>query len=462
VSQGIVSIASYVPRHRLRREDLTAALGTPSGRGERAVAGFDEDTTTLGVEAARRVIDPDGPPTSVWFSTTRPVYLDKANGTTIAAACALDSATAVYDLNGSVRSGLAATLAAWRSGGPALVVLSDVRYGLAGSAETAAGGDAAAAIVLGEDPIAEIVDVASRSQEFLDRWRVEGQAGPRTWDERWSAGVHQTLVEGAVDDLLKANDLSPADLDHVVVSSPHTRTAAALTRRFEGRDRVTAAIGYCGTAHLGLLLQDVLAEAEPGDRILAVVASDGVDAVLLQATDRLVDARPRAASEFEPSTPVAVNAFLTWRGLLDREPPRRPDPEAPASPPALRNVDWKYAFVAATCGRCGTRHLPPQRVCLDCHALDEMTPEPMQDVSAQVATFTVDRIAYSLNPPTAVAVLDFDGGGRYRCQLTDVDPDSVAVGDRVEMTFRVVDVAPNGVRNYFWKARPNRSEGATP
>jgi uncharacterized OB-fold protein len=53
-----------------------------------------------------------------------------------------------------------------------------------------------------------------------------------------------------------------------------------------------------------------------------------------------------------------------------------------------------------------------------------------------------------------VGVIDFDGGGRFRCQLTEVTPDKVKVSDRVEMVYRLISIAPNGVRNYFWKARP--------
>ena len=84
-----------------------------------------------------------------------------------------------------------------------------------------------------------------------------------------------------------------------------------------------------------------------------------------------------------------------------------------------------------------------------------MAPERMASVPATVATFTVDRLAYSLSPPVVAAVIDFEGGGRFQCELTDVDPNSVKIGDRVEMTFRRLLTA-NGVHNYFWKARPLR------
>ena len=49
----------------------------------------------------------------------------------------------------------------------------------------------------------------------------------------------------------------------------------------------------------------------------------------------------------------------------------------------------------------------------------------MADVPATIATYTVDRLAYSLSPPVVAAVIDFDGGGRFQCELTDVDPASV-------------------------------------
>lgn len=74
---------------------------------------------------------------------------------------------------------------------------------------------------------------------------------------------------------------------------------------------------------------------------------------------------------------------------------------------------------------------------------------------ASVATFTIDRLAYSPSPPIVFAVLDFDGGGRLPCELTDVAASDVQIGDRVEMTFRRLYTA-DGIHNYFWKARPVR------
>jgi uncharacterized OB-fold protein len=163
------------------------------------------------------------------------------------------------------------------------------------------------------------------------------------------------------------------------------------------------------------------------------------------------------AEQIESGRPgLSYTSFLTWRGQLVREPPRRPDPEAPAAPASFRSEAWKLGFTGSRCTACGTRHLPPTRVCVHCRAVDQMVPERLADVPATVATFTVDRLAFSLSPPVVAAVVDFDGGGRFRCELTDVDPEAVAIGDRVEMTFRRLFTA-NGVHNYFWKARPVRA-----
>jgi uncharacterized OB-fold protein len=79
----------------------------------------------------------------------------------------------------------------------------------------------------------------------------------------------------------------------------------------------------------------------------------------------------------------------------------------------------------------------------------------MADVPGTVVTYTVDRLAYSPSPPVVFAVVDFDGGGRLPVELTDVDPDAVAIGMEVEMVFRRLGTA-DGIHNYFWKARPLR------
>ena len=112
-------------------------------------------------------------------------------------------------------------------------------------------------------------------------------------------------------------------------------------------------------------------------------------------------------------------------------------------------------FVGSRCNACGAVHLPPQRTCVACGAVDELKDEPMSSVDCKVATFTLDHLAYSLQPPVVAAGIDFDGGGRCPCELTDVDPADVEIGLELEMSFRNLFTV-QGVHNYFWKARPRR------
>src|SRR5439155_2983562 len=99
---------------------------------------------------------------------------------------------------------------------------------------------------------------------------------------------------------------------------------------------------------------------------------------------------------------LSYGTFLTWRGFLDREPPRRPDPEAPAGPPSARRRDWKFGLVASRCTACGARSLPPGRDCPQCRATDQTAAEPLADVPGTVTTYTVDHLAYTPGPPKLV------------------------------------------------------------
>src|SRR5207249_4452207 len=241
---------------------------------------------------------------------------------------------------------------------------------------------------------------------------------------------------------------------------PHARAArrlAGVVGATKGTvvDDLGAVIGNTGTAHAGLLLAHVLARAAPEQLIAVVSLADGCDVTVWRTTGGLAGrgSSVDAATRLEGGGQGSHANFLTWRGLLRREPPRRPGPQPPEAPPAARAEAWKFAFTGSRCQACGVRHLPPQRMCVKCHAVDRMAPERLADVPATIATFTVDRLAYSLSPPVVAAVIDFEGGGRFQCELTDVDPGAVRIGDRVAMTFRRLLTA-GSVHNYFWKARP--------
>lgn len=460
---GIAAYGTYIPERRLDRR--SAGIG----RGTRSIAAHDEDSTSLAVEAARRAlaVNPAGAPGLLAFATTAPAYADRTNATAIHAALGLDSATAAYDMVGSVRSGLGALRVAATGAsafGPTLAVLSDVRYGLSGSADERDGGDAAAAFVFAKDgPVAaELLAHVGHSGEFLDRWRIPGESHSRIWEERFGETAYVPLAEVAFAEGLKAAGIAVGDVDHLIVTGLHTR-AVTTVRRSVGVapeaivDDQLATIGISAAAHPGVLLADVLDRGQPAAVIVLLVLADGADCLVFRAGERVGTAEVTVASQLT-GRPVDYRDVLIWRGLLAKEPPRRPNPERPAAPPSLRHAGWKFGFVGSRCLQCGTRHLPPERVCLTCRSVDRMAPEPLAGLTGTIVTFAVDYLAFSVAPPVIVIVADLDGGGRLQCELTDVESSQVAVGQRVKLTFRRLHSTVDGVHNYFWKARPLAEE----
>ncbi len=475
--RGILGYGAYIPHHRLSRAAIAHTLGSGSARGSRAVAGYDEDTTSMGVEAARIALGgtaPRGDVGALLFATSAPAYQDKTNATAIHAALLLNEQALAVDLGTSVNAGTSAILMALQTSRPglsALAVTAEVRTGQPGSTDEGTAGDAAAAFLVGsaqEGPIlAEFLGHGQATVEVLERWRTPGQSFSRVWEERFAEQVYVPLVVAAFTDALKSAGLTQDAVDDLIVVGMHERTVSRVPAALGVPPEAVVStrnevLGNAGAAQAGRVLADRLDRAGPG-RIIALVAiGDGVSVLIFRTTDELLQKREQATAVRSVETQtrhqadLAYATFLSWRGFLDREPPRRPAPEPTYAPPAWRRRRWKFGFVAARCAECGTRHLPPSVVCTSC-AGDRMVDEPMADVPARIATFTVDRLAATPSPPMLIAVLDFDGGGRFRCELTDAAPEEAAVGMPVEMTFRKT-VTAAGVHNYFWKARPVRGE----
>jgi hydroxymethylglutaryl-CoA synthase len=422
----------------------------------------------MGVEAARASLR--SCPVKVenlLFSTSTPAYLDKSNATAIHSALGMGHSGFGADVVGSARSGFAALRAGLFGEAPAVVALSDVRTGRPGGYDETHGGDGAAAFVCGEadrnELVAEYLGGASSTGEFRDRWRLPSDPASTLWEERFGEHAYLSLVDDALTAALKNAGITADDVDRSVVTGLHRRAVRAAIEssglpRESMVDDMTAAIGNTGTAHVGMLLSGALDRAQPGEVIAVVLLADGVDVAIFRVTPGIAQNRANPTLEAQlaaGSRDVPYATYLTWRGVLDPEGVRRPSPLAPSAPNSWRSETWKYAFVGTRCRACSSRQLPPQRVCGQCGAVDQMDDEPMAEVKARVATHAVDWLAASLNPPSVAVIIDFDGGGRCQCELTDGDPATVAVGDRVEMTFRRL-YTTDGVHNYYWKARPAR------
>jgi hydroxymethylglutaryl-CoA synthase len=445
VTVSLIAYSTYLPRYRLAGADV----GLRSG--DRVVASYDEDSTTMAVAAAAGAVEGHPLPSNLYFATSSPAYADKTNATAIHSALGLQYASFAADLCGTGRSGFAAWRAAAATGG--LAVSADVRVGRPGSADERLGGDGASALLFGEGPaIADILATTSHTAEFLDRWRSPRSVTGEQWEERFGADRYAALIRTAVERVLDETGL--AEVDHVVVACPNsaiTKRVSTLVKALKSTR--TSPAGFSGAADAGIALASVLDVAEPDETILVVSAYDGCDAILVRTTEQLLGARQVTPVSVQRAEGIVVPhlTYLSWHGLVELEPPRRPEPDRPAAPPAARAEEWKFGLAGTRCRQCGFVHLPPVRVCRSCGATDEMDAAPVATLHGTVVTHTVDYLAYSPSPPMLQAVLDVDGGGRCTIEVTDAEPDRLRVGARVAFTFRRLFTA-GGVHDYFWKA----------
>ena len=474
--RGVISAAGYVPYRRLDRSEIAAFFGSGGGTGTRAVSSYDEDTTTMGQAAADLALRPtDVEPEALWFATSAPAYLEKTNAAAIHAALRLDPAVDALDFGGAVRSGVGALRTALAGRRPTLVVAADTRDGLPAGADEATAGDAAAAVLVGDDSdgpvLAEYLGGACRTLEVTERWRTPGGGRSRTWEERFGAHVLGPAALEAWQAALAASGLDEAgDIDRLAVTGLNSRAVASVIKAIGAEpgslvDPLIDTVGNSATAHPAMLLCSALEHASPGETVAVMAVADGVEVMILRTTEAIADHHPPSSlsAQIAAGGSLSYSRFLAWRNLVEVEPPNRPAPARPSSSAANRRSEWKYGFTGSRDRASGMVHLPPARVSEKGGAADDMDPAPMAHMTGTVASFTVDRLAYSPSPPTVFAVVDFDGGGRTPLELTDVDADEVHAGMRVVPTFRRLYTADD-IHNYFWKARPLRpgESGAAP
>lgn len=467
--RGIIAAGVHVPHHRLDRTEITALFGKGGGRGTRAVASYDEDTTTMGAAAARIALrdGADVAVDSLWFATSTPAYLEKTNATAIHAALRLESSVGALDMGGALRSGIGTLRTALSGRGATLVVASDIRDGMATSSDEATGGDGAAAVLVGDETagtvIAEYLGCGVATDELLERWRLPGAARSRVWEERFGEVAYAPLIRTAFEAALADAGITSDDVDLLAVTGMHDRAVKRNRARLGVPaenlvDDLADTVGNTGTAHGSLMLATALESAGPDEVVVLVVLADGVEAVVLRTTGAIADHRwsSPVSAQIATGGTVSYGKYLSWRQMVAVEPPNRPAPNRPSASAAHRRGSWKFGFVGTRDRSSQMVHLPPARVSEKGGALDDMEPIPMADTEGTIASFTVDKLVYSPSPPVVFAVVDFDGGGRTPLELTDVAADEVEVGGRVEPTFRRLYTSDE-IHNYFWKVRPVRT-----
>lgn len=462
---GIKSYGTYVPFYRLKKATIAAAYGGAGKKGEKAVAYYDEDSLTMAVAAAMEAAGAADMAQleAVSFATTTSPYKEKLCATQIAACLSAGEQIRTADFAGSLRSCAEAMLSAKDSGHCTMVATGDCRLGACDGPYEGDLGDGAAAFLMGEgDVLAELVDSVSFSKDIHDMWRSDADRYVRFWDVRFANSTHyEPQVKRAVKALLDKTGLTTADITTIVgyAHEDRHRTAVAMKMGF-APEQIAAGlyqdIGNTGSAAAPMLLASVLDNAKAGDKILYVSYGDGCTAMLLRVTENIEKLRPVSTVAQKiagKDNDLPYGKYLKWKDFLDCEPQRRPDQERASLPDFYRNYEKNNAMVGSVCNKCGTPHFPPQRVCAQCHAADEMSPYSFLGKKATIRTYTLDGQSISKDPPNYLVVVDFEGGGKMMTYMVDCKAEDIFVGMEVKLSFRKLFTS-GGVHTYFWKVVP--------
>jgi len=469
---GITSFGAYIPMYRLDREEIGRMWGMRVAGGEKAVAGYDEDTVTMAVDAARDSLRRHGTkPDGLYLATTTAPYKEKQHAAIIGAVLDLGRRALTVDINNSLRSGTTALMTALDavkagSATELMVVASDCRMGAPRGRFEQLVGDGAAALTVGcHDPIAEVDEGFSLHSDFTDVWRKEGEHFLRAGEGRFIEEVgYMPIMQEAISELMKAGGLTPKDFARIVFYAHDPKQHADLARKlgFEAwqvQDPLFAKIGNTGTAAVLLMLVAALEEAQPGHRILVAGYGDGVDCFILRVTDNIakINHAPLMQERINRKRNIDYATYLSWRDLIPFEASSLPERAEPSLASRWRERKTIASLSGVKCRKCGTPQIHPigqnVRICVACQARDEFDPYTFADKRGTLFTYAVDQLQPTKNPPGLNGVIDFEDGGRFVCELTDYDLSTVKIGMPVEMTFRKLS-AGKGIVNYFWKAKP--------
>ncbi len=482
---GILSYGAYIPRLRLSRKSIYQAMGWFSpmlimgAKGERTMANWDEDTITMGVEAARGALEGcDKKDIQGLFmaSTTFP-FQDRQNSTIVATALNLSQDISTQDISGSQRAGTNALLTALEmcekdQKGPYLVVASDMRKARTGSIYQMYFGDGASALIVGEGEkvIARYMGSYSISLDFNDHIRSTNHKYDFFWEERWARDEgYLKIIPSVIKGLLSKLNLSPTDITTFIYpclfKKEHKRIASIIEAREDQiADPLMEEVGETGCAHPLLMLSNCLDRCKGGEKIVVVGFGHGATALCFNVTPEVVNTKGTSVSLYlmDKKTTDNYMKFLAFRGELSLDMGLRA--EASTTPPLSvlwRNRKMILGLVGGKCKKCGTIQYPKQRICVNprCQEMDSQEEYEFSHLTGKILTYTGDMLASTIDPPHKYGIIEFEGGGRLLMDFTDCELKELKVGLPMEMVFRIrMEEKNHGLKHYFWKARPLSSK----
>jgi hydroxymethylglutaryl-CoA synthase len=338
---GIVGYGAYIPQYRLPAAEIARVWGRSEKSvpiKEKAVPGLDEDTVTMGIEAARNALaraDIDaGLLRAVWTGSESHPYAVKPSSTIIAEAIGASNHIQAADLEFACKAGTEAMvmcigLVGSGMGDFALALGVDTAQGKPGDAleYTAAAGGAAFVIGPAETAVVEIISSYSFVTDTPDFWRRAYQYYPEHGQRFTGEPAYFKHVTTAAQTMMDESGTTAKDYTYAVFHQPNVKFPRRVAKKLGFTEEqiktglLSPMIGntYAGASMVGLTA--ILDEAKPGDRILMVSYGSGAgsDALDLRATDRIAERRhaaPTTADYIARRIEIDYAAYARFRGKL--------------------------------------------------------------------------------------------------------------------------------------------------
>ena len=337
---GIAGYGTYIPMYRLPSKEI-ARVWSGGGRGpvqEKAVAGLDEDTITIAIEAARNAvaraeIAPEEL-RAIWVGSESPPYAVKPSSTLVAEALGAAPYLLAGDVQFACKAGSEALQAALgivgsHMGDYAMAIGADTAQGRPGDPleYTAASGGTAFIVGPAETAVARCLGSISYATDTPDFWRRAHQHYPSHGGRFTGEPAYFHHSQSAATALMEALDMQAADFDYAIFHQPNVKFPARVAKRLGfTTEQIEAGIlsNVIGNTYAGASLTGfsaVLDIAEPGDRILLVSFGSGAgsDAFAWEVTEQLTARRakaPRVQDYIDRREEIDYALYVRYRGKL--------------------------------------------------------------------------------------------------------------------------------------------------
>jgi hydroxymethylglutaryl-CoA synthase len=345
---GIVGYGVYIPRYRLKIEEVAKMWGTEAERvkrgilvEEKAVPGPDEDTATIAVEAARNAVRKAGinPQDigAIYVGSESHPYAVKPTAAIVAEAIEATPDLTAADFEFACKAGTAGIQTCM-----GMAEAGMIKYGMAIGSDTAqgapgdpleytaaAGGGAFIVGKNGSETLATIEGTYSYTTDTPDFWRREMRPYPKHGGRFTGKPAYFKHVLSAAYGLLRQLKLTPQDFAYAVFHQPNGKfpLQAAAELGFKKEQvlpgLLTIKIGntYSGATMIGLAA--TLDQAKAGDRILAVsygsgAGSDAFSFVVRDAIESKREATPKVLDYVNNKVNIDYGTYAKFRQLLVR------------------------------------------------------------------------------------------------------------------------------------------------